>query len=220
MDMFKKISVSHVIWYLLPGLALILFILFPFLVFNPRVAASFLRVIGILGIIVLGIILGFFLDGLRLYRLLRLHHSMFRNAFFKQLQDTIADNLDPYFILSCINDIANNKNISGISLHHAIWIMLGHFTVLAFLEAIFWALACFYLYYCSYPVYSLFDMNICIINAILICFMFFVLFLIIGWRFFVIYREDQNNTNCMYLNFAKQHRDEIRRILNITPSKL
>lgn len=220
MDIFKKISVSNLIWYLLPGLGLILFILFPLMVFNPRVAASFLSAIGVLGIIVLGIILGFFLDGLRLYRLLRLHHSKFRNTFFKQLQDTIADNLDPYFILSCINDIANNKNVSGISIHHAIWIMLGHFTVLAFLEALFWASASFYLYYYPYPVYSLFDINMCIMNAMLICFIFFVLFFIICWRFFVIYREDQNNTNCMYLNFAKQHRDEIRRILNITASKL
>ena len=219
MDMFKKINVSHVIWYLLPGLGLILFILFPLMVFNPHVAASFLKVVGVFGIIVLGIILGFFLDGLRLYRLLRLHHSKFRNAFFEQLQETISDNLDPYFILSCINDIANNKKFNGISLHHAILIMLGHFTVLAFIEAIFWALACFYLYYSSNSVYPLFDINICVYNAINICFMFSVLFFIIGWRFFIIYKEDQNNTNCMYLNFAKQHREEIRQLLNITPSE-
>ena len=217
--MFKKINISHVIWYLLPGLGLILLILFPLMVFKPHVAEAFLKSVGIMGVIVFGIILGFFLDGLRLYRLLRTQHSNFRSDFFKQLQNTIADNLDPYFILSSISDIADSKKITGISLHHAIWIMLGHFTVLTFLETFFWVLAFCHLYYFSNPVYSLFNIDICRINALAICFGFSCLFFIIGCRFLAIYREDQNNTNSMYLNFAKQHRDEIRQFLNITPDK-
>jgi len=217
MDMFKKIDVSHVIWYLLPGLGLILLILFPLMVFKPNVAASFLNAVGILGILVLGIILGFFLDGLRLYRLLRIDHKNFRSDFFNQLQDIIARELNPYFILSCINDIATDKKNTGISLHHAIWIMLGHFTVLAFLESFFWALAWYYLYYFSNPMYSLFNTEICRTSAMVICTVFFIIFFSIGLRFFAIYKEDQNNTNSMYLDFAKQHRDEIRRLLNINP---
>lgn len=217
MDIFKNISVSHVIWYLLPGLWLILLILFPLMVFKPNVAASFLNAVGIVGILVLGVVLGFFLDGLRLYRLLRIDHKNFRRVFFSQLQDIITNNLNPYFILSCINDIATDKKITGISLHHAIWIMLGHFTVLSFLESFFWAIACYYLYYFSNPMYSLFNTETGRINAMLICIAFFTLFFIIGCRFFIIYKEDQKNTNSMYLDFAKQHRDEIRRLLNINP---
>lgn len=219
MNMFKKINVSHVIWYLLPGLGLIILTLFPLMVFRPLVALAFLNSVGIIGVIVLGIILGFFLDGLRLYRLLRTQHSHFRDVFFKQLQNTIADNLNPYFILSSISDIADNKKNTGISLHHAIWIMLGHFTVLTFLETFFWVLAFCHLYFFSNPVYSLFNIDVCRINALAICIGFSCLFFIIGCRFLVIYREDQNNTNLMYLNFAKQHRDEIRQFLNITPDR-
>ena len=186
------------------------------MVFRPHVAAAFLKSIGIMGIIVLGIMLGFFLDGLRLYRLIRTQHSNFRNDFFKQLQNTIASNLNPYFILSSISDIADNKKNTGISLHHAIWIMLGHFTVLTFLETFFWVLAFCHLYFFSNPVYLLFNIVISRINALAICIGFSCLFFAIGCRFLDIYIEDQNKTNLMYLDFAKQHRDEIRQFLHIT----
>lgn len=217
MDMFKKIDITHVIWYLLPGLGLIVFGLFPLLVFKPHVVASLLEKIGISGIVVLGFVLGFFLDGLRLYRLLRFAHSEFRKDFFGRLQEALSSDLDPYFILSSISDIANSKHFTGISLHHAIWIMLGHFTVLAFLEAMFWALACFYMYYNLYYSYQLFGINVCVYNAMKLSILFCAVFFMIGWRLITIYKEDQNSTNNMYLNFAKQYRDEIRKVLNITP---
>jgi len=216
MDQFEKISISNFIWYLVPGLGLIFFLLFPILVFKPEVTKLFFNTVGPFGIIILGTILGFFLDGLRLYRF-RPKYSAIRDAFFQELKSTIAPNLDPYFIQSHINDLASSKKVTGLSLHHAIWIMLGDFTILAFLEAIFWLKYSLYLYFFPLCAYSLFDKNVSRYTAIRICTVFSVLFFVIAFRFLQISTQDQKNTNKMFTNFAKQYRDEIRQLLNITP---
>jgi hypothetical protein len=160
--------------------------------------------------------LGFILDGLRLYRF-RPKYSAIRDAFFQELKGTIAPDLDPYFIQSHIKDLANNKKVTGLSLHHAIWIMLGDFTILTFFEAIFWVLYGFYLYFSPPCAYSLFDKNVSRCTAIGICGAFSVLFFVIALRFLQISTQDQNNTNKMFTNFAKQYRDEIWQLLNIAP---
>lgn len=221
MDMFKKVNVSHVVWYLLPGLGLIILMLFPLMVFKPHVASAFLNSVGIMGIIVLGIILGFFLDGLRLYRLLRIQvkHSKIREDFFQKLKNTIDNGLDPYFILYSISDIADSKEITGISLHHAIWIMLGHFTVLVFLETFFWVLVFCHIYFLPDTVYTLFSKDMTWVNALAICAGFSCLFFVIGCQFLTVYREEQDKTNKMYLNFAEQFKDEICQKLNINIEK-
>lgn len=216
MDMFKKITISHFIWYLVPGLGLIFFLLLPLLVFKPHITKLFFETVGSFGIIILGITLGFFLDGLRLYRF-RPKYFTIRDKFFRDLQAIIAPNLDPYFIQSHINDVANDKKITELSLHHAIWIMLGHFTILAFVEAFFWVVATLYFYYFTPSTYLLFDTNLTRCTAIMICLAFSALFLIIGLRFLYISTQDQNNTNTMFTNFAEQHRDEIRQLLNVSP---
>jgi len=216
MDQFEKISISNFIWYLVPGLGLIYLLLFPLLVFQPRVTILFFNTVGPFGIIILGTILGFFLDGLRLYRL-RPKYFLIRERFFQDLKTIIAPNLDPYFIQSHINDLANSKKVTGLSLHHAIWIMLGDFTILAFAEAIFWGLTSLYLCLFAPSTYSLFNKNMPTHTAIIICAGFSALFLIIGCRFLCISRQDQNNTNKMFTTFAEQYRDEIRKLLNVAP---
>jgi len=216
MNQLDKISISQFIWYLVPGLGLIYFILFPLLVFNPKIIKLFFSTVGPFGLIILGIIFGFLLDGLRLYRF-RPKYFKIRKNFFLDLQSIIAVNLNPYFIQSHITDLANCKKTTGLSLHHAIWIMLGNFTILAFLEAIYWALYCLYLIFFPPCSYLVFGRNISRNNAIVICAMFSVIFFVVAFRFLRISIEDQNNTNKMFTNFAKQYRDEIRKLLNITP---
>lgn len=216
MDQFEKISISHLIWYLVPGLGLIFFLLFPFIVFNPQFIKVFFNTVGSFGIILLGIILGFFLDGLRLYRL-RPKYSNIRKEFFQNLQQLIDPKLDPYFIQSRINDLAKQKNITGLSLHHAIWIMLGDFTLLAFIESGFWILAGLYFYFSPSCTYLLFEKNLSRDTAIIVCVFFAIFFFVIYKRFLYVSREDQNNTNKMFMEFAGRYRDEIRELLNIAP---
>ncbi|HUT70713.1 MAG TPA: hypothetical protein VMW89_08540 [Desulfatiglandales bacterium] len=220
MDLFSRITISQFIWYLVPGLGLIFFLFIPILVFNPPIARLFFEGVGLLGVIVLGIVLGFCLDGLRLYRF-RPHYSTIRKTFFDNLQATISTDLDPYFIQSHINDFARSKNITGLSLHHAIWIMLGHFTMLAFLETFFWVLATLYFRFWAtstyLKTYSVFGTNVYRDSAIITCAAFAVFFLFISIRLLYISTEDQRTTNKMFENFAQQHCEEIRESLEIPP---
>jgi hypothetical protein len=227
MDVFNKITISNIIWYLVPGLGLIFFVIFPITAFNPNVVGIFFMTLGPFGIVILAIILGFTIEGLRLYRF-RPNYSKIKTEFFSSLKEIISSELDPYFIQMHIGDIAKSKNITGLSLHHAIWIMLGQFTILSFSEGLFWFIATFYYIFC--------DSNSCIINeffkitpdyklfgiiwskeiVVFCCGIFAALFTLTGYRILHTSVEDQNNTNKMFLNFAKQHRDEIRKLLNIT----
>ncbi|HAB51985.1 MAG TPA: hypothetical protein DCE80_07435 [Ignavibacteriales bacterium] len=213
MDLFSKITISHFIWYLVPGLGFILFLFFPLLVFKPELTKLLFETVGPFGIIILGTILGFLLDGLRLYRF-RPNYSKIREAFFSQLKSIINPALNPYFIQSHVDDVARSKSVTGLSFHHAIWIMLGQFTILGFLEAFFWILSTIYFYHYKATEYSFFGASVSGDTAIIFCGSFSVLFLLISWRFLYTSIQDQETTNNMFLDFARQHCDEIRRLLN------
>ena len=215
MDLFSKITISHFIWYLVPGLGLIFFLLFPLSVFNPHVTRLIFETLGPFGIVILGIILGFALDGLRLYRF-RPRYSSIRSAFFLHLQEIIAPHLNPYFIQSHINDVARSKSVTELSLRHAIWIMLGNFTILAFLEALFWLLAALYFNFSTTSAYSLFGTYVSKEAAILVFEALAALFLIIAFRFLHVSIQDQKVTNMIFSNFAEQHCNEIKKLINVT----
>ncbi len=216
MDTFNKITVSNFIWYLVPGLGLIFFILFPLIVFQPHATKMFIDTVGPFGLIILGSILGFLLDGLRLYRF-RPGYFKIKNIFFQKLQSTIAGIDNPYLIQSLIYDVAKNKNITGLSLHHAIWIMLGHFAILALLEGFYWLLTALYFTYMKISVYHLFGAISSQGVVLMSCVAFGLLFVLIGFRLLYIANEDQNTTNNMFSSFAEQHRDEILQLFNVTP---
>ena len=172
------------------------------------------------------------LEGLRLYRFRRNYNST-RQAFFNSLQKTLkVEDLNPYFILSHIKDIANKKQYTGLSLSHSIWIMLGHFTIIAFLESIFWLVAALffvlitttdipvYLNLCTTTSYDILGLFVSRETAIAICILFSILSFILSWRFNNISKEEQDTTNKKYLEFAKQHCDEIRNFLNLPTDKI
>lgn len=214
MELFNKITIAHFIWYLVPGLALFFFLLFPFLIINPLLAKSIAQNLGSVGIILLAIILGFMLDGLRLYRL-RPNYNKNKDQFFLSLQQTIGlPNLDPYFIQSHISDFARQKKITGIGIHHAIWIMHGHLSMIAFLEFIFWIVALAYYYFAGSSPYQIIK-PVSSWNIALTAYSgFALLFFCMGIRFHKIAMEDQKRTNQMFLDFAKQHYTELRTLLN------
>lgn len=215
MDIFNKITISNFIWYLVPGLGLIFFILFPLMVLQPHVAKNIISTAGPFGLIVLGSISGFFLDGLRLYRL-RPGYSKIKTAFFGELRTTITGIENPYIIQSLIYDVAESKNITGFGLHHAIWIMLGHFAILSLIEGIFWMLMALYFTYMELPVYHLFGVNLSKEVTLIYCVAFGLLFVLSAFRLLYIAKEDQKNTNDMFSSFAEQHRDDILRLFNVS----
>ena len=208
MDTFNKITIANFIWYLVPGIALIFYIFFPLMGFFPNASIHFIDAIGPIGLIILGSILGFFLDGLRLYRF-RSGYSKMKKDFFEKIRRIIPVNDDPYIIQSLIYDVARSKNHSGLSLHHAIWIMLGHFAILTLLESFFWLILALYFTYLNHSIHSLFGLNLGHINLIIICVFFGLSFFLMGFRLLYISNEDQKTTNNMFSSFAEQHRDEI-----------
>ncbi|MBA3030227.1 MAG: hypothetical protein FP814_02515 [Desulfobacterium sp.] len=214
MDLFNKITISNLIWYIVPGLGMIFFVLFPILALNPHIVKLFYEQIGEIGLLILGTILGFLFEGLRLYRF-RPGYSTIKKGFFDELTKTIGTDLNPYFVQSHVDDFARTKNYVGLSLHHAIWIMLGQFTILFLFEALFWGIMAIYNYYYITQYYSLFGLNISRIEYITYCGAFSVTFLSIGLRLMVTSTQDQKNTNNMFLNFAKQYRHDLQKLLNM-----
>jgi len=214
MDTFNKITISNFIWYLVPGLGFIFYILFPIIVFKPLAVEAFIKSAGPIVIIILGCILGLFLDGLRLYRF-RPGYSRIKKDFFEKLLNTIEGINDPYIIQYLIYDIARKKEVTELGMHHAIWIMLGHFTVLAFFESIYWFIMV--IYFCSKDIsyYTIFGANSSKEIVIFTCVSFGLLFFIVCLRLLYISMEDQNNTNNMFSEFAKTHKSEILERFNI-----
>jgi len=217
MDLFSKITIAHFIWYLVPGLALVFFVLFPFVIIDPHLAKLLLQNIGSVGVVLLSIVMGFSLDGLRLYRF-RTNYGNIKSNFFEELKNIIGIDLDPYFIQSHISEIARAKEVTGIGIHHAIWIMHGHLAVLSLLESIFWLVASVYFYIWGKPICPLLVFPVTKIVCLWTYATFFLFFGLVGYRFQAISIEDQQTTNRMFLNFAKQHKSEILQLLNVSKS--
>jgi hypothetical protein len=216
MDLFSKITVSHFIWYLMPGLAGILFVCFPLLVFCPTVIEKAIHAIGPVGLVLLGIILGFSLDGLRLYRSKHKYNDI-KRAFFNELQRIVGKAIDPYLIQTNIVEIAKEKGVSGISFHHAIWIMHGHFSIMCYVQSAFWFVAGFSILLLppkSNLIFGFFRLSNDATS--IMCYIISSFIGIIGYRFMKISNEDQETTNNMFIDFAKQYKTELKSKLNIT----
>jgi hypothetical protein len=230
MVFFNKFTVSHFIWYLVPGLGFLFFLFFPLVVFSPATAIQIFNSLGAAGLTMLGIVFGFILEGLRLYRF-RVHYSTIRTEFFANVQNSIGANLNAYFILSHISDVANEKKYTGLNLSHAIWIMIGHFTIISFLESVFWFIAaivtwiitipCISTYFNLPPTipYKIFSLPVNMETTIVFCILLSILFFVFFLRFNYISVEEQKTTNSKYLDFAKQHRKELREFLNLPPDR-
>jgi hypothetical protein len=215
MELFNKITVAHFIWYLVPGLALVFHVLFPFAILDPHLTSQIMKNLGSVGLILFGIFLGFVLDGLRLYRF-RPGYNTIKSNFFYELHNIIGTgNLHSYFILSRISDVIKEKKSNAISVHHAIWIMHGHLAMLSFMQGILWIIisVCSYIY-CDYHCVVMTKsvskhIGICIYTV------FSLIFIIIGYRFHIISTEDQNTTNNMFIDFTKQHINDIKALMNL-----
>ncbi len=215
MDLFNKISISHFIWYLMPGLGGLLLIYFPILVFNPVAIKISIEAMGSVGLILLCIILGFLLDGLRLYRY-KYNYECIKQDFFKKMQNIVGKELDPYLIQNNIIELMRKKKISAINVHHSIWIMHGHFSILCFIQAIFWLFVIVYIQDAKQESYSIFgSYTFTKYSTITFCTFAILTFVLIGYRFMCISNEDQTTTNNMFLDFGRQHTKELKQLLNI-----
>ena len=212
MNTLDKVNISQFIWYLVPGLALTLFVLLPVLFLLPELLKLYFTQLGTIGLLLISVIGGFIVDGLRLYRF-RPFYNKTKTSFFKKLQSEIGSDLNPYTILSAIQDVATESKFSGFNLRHAIWIMLGHLTVLSVIEGLFWV---------GYVVWILCHEEKCIkvINltmsynkALVLYICMAVVFLAIGLRFGYVCMKDQETSNEMYLNFAIKQKNRIKKLI-------
>lgn len=214
MDLLNRVTVSQFVWYLVPGLGSILFILLPVYAFYPNQTLVILEKTGSFGIFIFGIVFGFFIDGLRLYRL-RPNYKTIKSAFHRELLEMVSSEQDPYFVQSGVVDLAVEKKYSGLSFKHSVWIMLGNFTILSVLEAIAWG-CCFINYSVSkIPNVALFGECVSRETAMIISFVISIVFFAISIRLYYISIEDQNQTNQMYLEFARHNLAKLKDSLNI-----
>ena len=211
----NNISLSHLVWYLVPGLCATAFFIFPIGVFYPQALKAFIGAISPFGLIFIGILLGFILDGLRLYRV-RKGYNAIKKDFFTKLTGLFGldERYDPYFVLSIVNDHAAKDKNTKISFYHAVWIMHGEIAVLFIINALVWAIiACFTIFH-NVPDSTIFILKDNTSKAITsICFVFAALFLAIGIRIKNISTEGQKTTNNMFLGYALSNKSAIKNIL-------
>lgn len=212
MDIFNKVPISQFIWYLVPGLSLALYILFPTAAFAPQKIIKFFDAVGSFGIIMLAIILGFLADGLRLYRF-RPKYRKIKRLFFAELRGKVDLDSDPYSILAAVNDLALESGFTNLGFRHSIWIMLGHLTFINACEAVFWAGYVVYVYGGDGKIYHMFGMDFERCVALTISSALFLLFALITVRVGYICREEQGVTNAMYLSFMGNNKSRLEKKL-------
>lgn len=208
MEALEKISIHQIIWYIIPGLFLFTVLVLPMTIIKPKEILELIKVIGIFGILLIGILLGFLLEGLRLYRM-RPGYKIIRKKFFEELQTKLNTEQDPYYLLDQIYSVAKDDNNNTIKFNHSIWIMLGHLSILMFLSCLLW-IAVSLINIFLIKTFSLLGTPITELQFLCICYFVSILSLIIGVRIMRISIEEQKKCNNIYVELSQVYKDKIK----------
>lgn len=140
MELLKKVTVARAVWYFVPGLLFLFYFFLPLAAFKYEETTRLIRDYGIGTLALLGLVIGFVLDGLRLYRL-RPKYNQIKSEFLDQLRDTVGANLDPHYLFLGINEFAGRDREAGLDYKYTVWAVIGQFTFLTWCEAGIWFLS-------------------------------------------------------------------------------
>ncbi len=202
-----KISISQIIWYFLPGLALLTFLFFTLGVLNLELFIKIIDTIGLFGTIFMSLIFGSIMDGLRLYRI-RPGYFKIKKEFHNEISNILGPELNPYYTFWKLSKFASNNGYEQIPFLHSFWIFLAQLTFLCWIAVSFWLFITIYLLFCK-PNILLLGYEIVYPYNFLICLGITILFLVIGIRILFSSIEDQMKTNSMFLDLAKEHKFKI-----------
>lgn len=204
-------TITQIIWYILPGEMILFIFLFPFLLLVPEKTFSIITEISGIMWIGIGIILGFIMEGLRLYRF-RPRYKKIRKEFFAKLQvpfQNKKEDINPYYILDIIYDLATEKHYDTIRLYHSIWIMLGQLSISFLLAGVAYFPAVVFAYFKITAKYYLVGQtvsaNLYVVTWSMLC----VLAIILGIRIMYVSLEEQRKVNDMYIDFMNSNKTEL-----------
>ncbi|MFZ5452459.1 MAG: hypothetical protein ACOZF2_11415 [Thermodesulfobacteriota bacterium] len=214
MNATNKLTLSQVVWYFLPGMYAEMVILIPVAVIFPSKASEIMKVLGAVGFALVGLVIGFFIDGLRLYQL-RPGYDEIRANFYSDLQRVLGSEKNVYFLLDQVVEYAEKEKNHSVRFGHSIWIMLGQMTALTWLNVSIWIIiAIFYWVIEATP--SFFGFNMSLVAFILLCVQSAFVAFVLGRRLMLISIKEQKKANAIYLEFANAHRDAIRKMIGET----
>lgn len=212
MEMFEKISLNQVVWYMLPGAIFLFVVLLQVsLVYTSEVYALIDK-IGIINAIAISIIMGFLLDGLRLYRL-KPNFQKIKKDFYLSLQRLFHSEQDAKYILDYILKSMTSVQYNSVRFYHSMWIMNGQVSIsLLIASSIIW---CFMLL--SRLIYHLpcviLGYNVSLRFFTVFCILFWIVSVIIGLRIMFVSTQGQKNCNNMYYEFAVSNKKQIKEAL-------
>jgi hypothetical protein len=203
-----KLSISQVVWYLLPGLACLFFLSIPTAFFNIDLFVKILNSIGAVGIIIVSIVLGFIMDGLRLYRY-RPRYKKIKKDFQKQITSVLGPEKDSYYIFWKVSKYASKNGYEQIPFLHAFWIFLAQITFLCWLDLIFWLGYSIYLFITKTGI-NILGYVVAYPTNLILCIGITIIFLIVGLILLSSSIEDQLKTNKMFMELINEHKDKIK----------
>jgi hypothetical protein len=206
-----KLTISQVAWYFLPGMYALLSAITPIACLSPSSTSALLSSLGAIGFAIIGLVIGFLIDGLRLYRF-RPGYKTIRAEFFGQLQNDMGVSRNPYFILDQIVALAQSNEQSAIRFNHSIWIMLGQMTILSWLHAMLWILLPVAVWLFSKPP-ALWGHPVSFTGLVAASATAALIAVLVGVRLMWTSLEEQNKTNSMYREYAQAKKTEILRRL-------
>jgi len=210
---FDKISINYVIWYTLPGAVLIFFILLPIGIVIPDMVFSFISGVGVFGLLLISVILGFMLDGLKLFRF-RPNYQKIRKTFYKELQEVLGTKQDPYYLMDYMYTLMKETRYESVRFYVAVWVMLGQMSVSIIITAItLWGFFILSVYLGhSYPV--LLGEGVSEFTYYVFCASAFAVSTLAGCRIMAVSLTEQKKSNQMYLDFAKSNKLQIQNAIN------
>lgn len=205
MNISEKLSLSQFLWYVLPGVALVLSVLLPVAVFFPSAVTSIGSLGGLALVSALGLVAGYTMDGLRLYRL-RPGYRRRRKQFMEAVCKEAGGRFDPYYVLMLAQDLARGQGRSGFDFTHASWIMLSHLGMCLLANGAVWLIFALAHWRSTNAVVSVLGAISISTHIVILCDILGAAFaLSAALRLIWVSHETQERANSFYLQFIKDN---------------
>ncbi|KWT78292.1 hypothetical protein ASN18_2897 [Candidatus Magnetominusculus xianensis] len=213
----EKNYIPLFIWYVLPGInALCLLVIFPILIINTMFIFNNMSLVSVIGWILSGLIIGFLMDSMKLYRYTYKYNET-SDDFFCNLSliiDGKADKVIGRKIFGLLGFILRDEDKHFPLFEHSRWVMINHSSKVAWLSCFIWCSVGILSFLTSEFDHLYTNSLMKVLYAKLLICLLSALYLLIGFRLNKVSNYIRQEANDYYTHCAKLYKAKLTENMN------
>ncbi len=212
----KDVTIPAFLWYILPGINAICFLfVMPIFIIDSNLIKDRITVSSVLGWLLGGLIIGFLMDSMKLYKITFGYRSM-KRRFMSELSRAIFEQSDAsgelgQQVFRAMRLLLGKEQNPFPSWEHSRWVMINHTSKVAYTATCFWAYTFFALWQSKVNLLGVYQFSQ-VGGRLLLGFLATISFFI-GLRLDLESRKVAHDANKLYIQYVISRREDIASML-------